>query len=221
MRRATLIAHAALLALTSVCARAAELSPFLENGALGARIRDLPFPKDLPKDLTSGLTRRVLVRVELLTPSRAPSRRAIEITVKYDLWDETFRFTLAVEERVVSVETHASLDAVLAQLNDARLPSLFPVAGLAPDVTHTLRAEVLLNPIDGERMEEIRKWVAQNSTYAPGRAGGPETNSSAATPNALFNRIFEQYTAEAGAAAWRETLVSKPFNLAAVPAGRP
>jgi hypothetical protein len=118
-------------------------------------------------------------------------------------------------------ETHASLDTVLARLQEAKLPSLFPESGVSQGVTHTLRAEVLLNPIDAERMEKIRKWVAENSTYAPGQSGVPDASTSN-TSNDLFNRIFEQFASGAStAAAWRETAVSGPFRPESVPHERP
>ena len=221
MRRAGYIAHLALLALGATCVHAAEVAPFVENGMLGARVRGLQFPQTLPKDLTSGLTSRILTRVMLLAPGRPTSRHLVEITVKYDLWDETFRFTLAVDERVLVSETHATLDAVLARLHDAKLPALFPETALERGVAYTLRAEVLLNPIDRERMEKIRKWVAENSTYAPGQSGVPDSRTSS-TSNELFNRIFEEYAAGAAATAtWSETAVSSPFRAESVPHERP
>jgi hypothetical protein len=188
---------------------------------LGARVRGLRFPQTLPKDLTSGLTSRILARVMLLAPGQPTGQHLVEITVKYDLWDETFRFTLAVDDRVLASEIHATLEAVLGRLREAKLPELFPEAGLERGVTYTLRAEVLLNPIDRERMEKIRKWVAENSTYAPGQAGVPDSRTSS-TSNELFNRIFEEYAAGAAAAAtWSETAVSSPFRPESVPHERP
>ena len=221
MRRAGYIAHLALLAMAVTCAHAAEVAPFVENGMLGTRVRGLQFPRTLPKDLTSGLTSHLLVRVLLLAPGRPTGQRLVEMTVKYDLWDENFRITLAVDERLLATETHATLEAVLARLHDVKLPALFADATLERGVAHTLRAEALLNPIDRERMEKIRKWVAENSTYAPGQAGVPDSRTSS-TSNELFNRIFEEYAAgAAAAAAWSETAVSNPFRPESVPHERP
>jgi hypothetical protein len=210
-----------LLALASTCVQAADVVPFMDNGMLGARVRTLELPQTLPKDLRSGLTNHVMVRVMLQAPGRPPGQRVAQIAVKYDLWDETFRFTLNLDGRVLRNETHATLDAVMAALRDLTLPSLFPEAGLAQGATHTLRAEVLLNPIDAERMEKIRTWVAENSTYAPGQSGVPDTRVTS-TSNELFNRIFEQFAAGASsAAAWREIAISGEFRPESVPHERP
>jgi len=221
VRRAATIAYAALLALAAGGTQAAEVVPFIENGMLGARVRDLDFPATFPKDLTSGLTSHLLVRVALRSPGHADLQRVVELAVKYDLWDETFRFTLSLDGRVLMSDTQASRDAVLARLRDARLPSLFPEGSLAPGATYSLHADVLLNPIDAERMEKIRKWVAENSAYTPGQGDVPGTGTTTAS-NEIFNRIFEQFaTGSRTAAIWRESAVSSPFRPESVPHERP
>jgi hypothetical protein len=215
------MAYAALLALASAGAEAADVVPYIENGMLGARVRDLDFPRTFPKDLTSGLTSHLMLRLSLRAPGRAEVQRVVELAVKYDLWDETFRFTLSVDGRVLVSDNQVSQDAVLARLRDARLPALFPETSLVPGVAYTLHADVLLNPIDAERMEKIRKWVAENSAYTPGQADVPGT-STTTTSNQLFNRIFEQFaTGSTNAAIWRETVVSSPFRPESVPHERP
>jgi hypothetical protein len=221
LRHGGYIAYAALLALASARVQAADVAPFIDNGMLGARVRDLAFPRTFPKDLSSGLSSHLMVRISLRSPGRPDVQRVIELAVKYDLWDETFRFTLSVDGRVLMSDTQSSRDAVLARLHDARLPALFPEASLARDVAYTLYADVLLNPIDAERMEKIRKWVAENSAYTPGQADVPGSSTTTKS-NELFNRIFEQFAAGSSTAAtWRESAVSSPFRLDALPHERP
>jgi len=221
VKRVACIACAALFALAAAGARAAEVVPFIENSMLGARVRDLDFPRTFPKDLTSGLTSHVLVRVTLRSPGHPDLQRVVELAVKYDLWEETFRFTLSVDGRVLVSETQVGRDTALARLRDARLPSLFPEGSLTPGVTYSLHADVLLNPIDAERMEKIRKWVAENSAYTPGQSDVPGTGTTTAS-NEIFNRIFEQFAAGSRTAAiWRETVVSSPFKPESVPHERP
>jgi hypothetical protein len=79
------------------------------------------------------------------------------------------------------------------------LTGLFDVGGLADKRDYLLRVELLLNPIDREKMRTIRKWVSQNTS--PSVAGDQMSAS-----NAVFNRIFEQYADSDLAAAWRVTL---------------
>lgn len=217
MRRATHLVRLLLLScLVSRPLLAGEVVPFIESGRVGAHIRDLQFPATLRKELTSGLTNRLLVRMTVLAENRSPLQRAIELTVKYDLWDENFRVTLVVDQRAVRDEILPTLDRVLAFLHDARLPGLFAATEVPASASLTLNADVLLNPIEKERMERIREWVAENSTQSPVDPTIPDSSPpvGARMSNALFNRIFEQYASGSQvAAAWHETVVSKPFKL--------
>jgi len=214
VRRTSLVAHFLALAWLAACpSRAGELEPFIADGRIGARVRDLAYPANLAKDLTSGLTNRILARVELRSGKRATSRSAVQITVKYDLWEENFRVMVAVEGRAVANTVYPSLAEVRAFLQDIRVPGLF-VPGASTE-SLTMKADVLLNPVDRERMERIREWVKENSTPAPADPTRADSAApvGAATSNALFERIFEQYAdGSALAAVWHESVTSKPFR---------
>jgi hypothetical protein len=221
VRRAPLVAHLAVLSCLLACpSRAGEIEPFLADGRIGARVRGLAFPATLSKDLTSGLTSRILARVELRSGAQVTAQSAVEITVKYDLWDENFRVIVSVDRRVTRDTLYTSLPDVRAFLQDVRLPGLF--ATRAPPATEplALRANVLLNPVDRERMDHIREWVKENSTPAPSDPTSPDAAApvGAVTSNALFDRIFAQYANGMDlAAVWHELLVSKPFRVDGLP----
>jgi hypothetical protein len=208
-----------LCVLVVGAASAAELAPVREGEYLGAHVRGLQFPSSLRKDLRSGLTSRVLIRLMLLADSRVIETRAVELTVKYDLWDETFRLTMTPGQGAPSDRLLATEEQVLAILADVALPRLFAMSGLVAGREHGMRCDVLVNPIEKERLAMIRKWVAENST--PTAAGVESSGASgpvaAAASADLFNRIFEQYSSDSSAAAWRETLQSRPFRPEAVP----
>ena len=205
-------ASVALLALLwSTGSIAAELTPLIDDQRLGAALRDLRLPETLRKDLKSGLTNRLLIRVTLLARSETLAQRAVELSVKYDLWDEIFRLRTTVDGATVSSTTVARVEEAARFLSDAQLPRLFTRNATAPSTALVLKAEVLLNPLDRERMDAIRKWVAQNTT--PPDAAGIGSNAPTTGANALFNRIFEQYASGTDvAAAWKETLSSQPFQ---------
>ncbi len=199
--------------LWSASSFAADVIPILDGPALGAEIRDLQPPETLRKDLVSGLTNRVLIRVTLMSGSESLAQRAVELTVRYDLWDEVFRLRTLLDGATLNATTVKSAEEALAFLHNVRLAGLFARSARTHAGALILKAEVLLNPIDRERMDEIRKWVRQNT--APGSPGptglspGGMTSSSA---NAIFNRIFEQYATGAEfAASWKEALTSQPF----------
>lgn len=198
--------------------RAAELIPFLRDQKLGATLREMKFPESFSKDLMSGLSTRILVRLELKADSRAPSLKMADITVKYDLWDENFKVNLAVGDEPPMSKTIASLKDVLSFLSELRIAGLWPVAEIPPSGVLNLKADALLNPIEKEQMEKIRKWVAQNSASAPLDPTGFGSAKPVFRSSALFNKIFEQYaTGTSIASIWRETASAKPFQLAGVP----
>lgn len=198
---------ALLLLLASVGAEAAEVVVRIENGKLGARVDAIAFPDTLPRELISGLTNRIYARVSVMDAQHILDRRAVEVAIRYDLWDEKFSVVSttngAAESRIL--ENAKEVDALLAALP---VPRLFDAAALPAARELVLRVEVLLNPIDREKMRMIRKWVTQNSTP---EIGGDEGISMS---NGIFNRIFEQYAEDSDVAAvWRTTVDSKPFRL--------
>ena len=134
-------------------------------------------------------------------------QEVVEIAIRYDLWDQTFSVVSTMDGRITDSRTLASMAEVSALLSALPLPRLFEVAAL-PVTDLTLRVEVLLNPIDREKMQMIRKWVAQNST--PEVAGRQGISVS----NAIFNRIFEQYADGSDVAAvWRTAVKSARFRV--------
>jgi hypothetical protein len=196
---------------------AAEVIPIIDSQRAGVEIRHLPFPDTLDGDLKSGLSSRLLVRVTLEAESHPLARQAIELTTKYDLWDETFAMTVKVGDANIARQTLSRLSDVRERLDDLRLPNLFATGGLDTGRSLVVKVELLLNPIERERMEEIRKWVAQNTTHtAPVDPDRPASTAPLADSAAdrIFNRIFEQYASGAEVAAgWHLSLESKPFTL--------
>ncbi|MBV8804996.1 MAG: hypothetical protein JO042_08115 [Sinobacteraceae bacterium] len=195
---------------------AAEVAPLLDNQRAGVAVRQLAFPDTLDRDLKSGLTSRLLLRVILLAESQPLARQTAEVTMKYDLWDETFAVTMKVGDTIALRQTLSSLADVRARLEDLRLPNLFAMGGVDTTKPLVIQVDVLLNPIEKERMEEIRKWVAENTTHtAPVDPDRPASTAPLADSNdVLFNRIFEQYAAGAEVASgWHQSLQSKPFTL--------
>jgi hypothetical protein len=204
----------ALALLAAASCPAADLQPFVQHQQLGVTLAGLRYPETLPKELTSGLINRILVRVALLADERPLGTRAVEIAVHYDLWAETFSVTLAIDGKTVDAKTHDQLADVRSSLARLRLPDLWQIADLPAGARLRLRAEALLNPIDRERMEMIRRWVKRNGTRVP--VDSPEIGAPIGTTlsNAIFQRIFEQFAGGADfAATWHETVMSNPFDL--------
>jgi hypothetical protein len=184
---------------------------------VGVEVRQLPLPQNLARDLKSGLTSHLLVRVALMSDSHLIAQQTFEMAVKYDLWDENFAVTSRTGDTAAVKQTLASLAEVMARLEDLKLTALFTTSALEPSRALSLKIDLLLDPIDKERMEQIRKWVADNTTHtAPVDPDRPASTAPLVDSGAdlIFNRIFEQYAAGAAvAASWHLGLESKPFTL--------
>ncbi len=203
MRRAI----ALLVLLAGATAQGADVTVTYGDGKLGARIEALPFPDTLPKELTSGLTNRIYSRVSLRAARDVIAHRVVEVAIRYDLWDEKFSVVSTMDGAVFDSRVLANLAEVSALLTALPLPRLFDAATLPAAQELVLSAEVLLNPLDREKVRMIRKWVTQNSTELGAEQG-------VSVSNTLFNRIFEQYAdGSTVAATWRVQLSSRPFKL--------
>ncbi|HEV7606832.1 MAG TPA: hypothetical protein VGO61_05815 [Steroidobacteraceae bacterium] len=201
-------AAALLLLLATVRTEAAEVIATLADGKLGVRIDTIAYPSTLPKELASGLTNRFYARVSVLDAEIALAQTVVEIAIRYDLWDERFYLVRTMNGTTVESRTLATLAEVDTLLGELPLPRLFDAPSLPNARELVLRVEVLLNPIDREKMRMIRKWVAQNSTPEVGGDQG------ASMSNSIFNRIFEQYAGGSDiAAVWRVSAESRPFRL--------
>jgi hypothetical protein len=206
-----------LLLLTPLSALGAQVTPLLQDGELGMVLKGVGLPPSLRKDLVSGLTNRIVIRLTLVNAGRPGAQRLIGIAVKYDLWEETFDVKVSLDDTPLISKTYATVDDVIAMLTNLGLPRLFAVDSGAEGQKLVLTAEILFDPIEKARLEEIRKWVAENDRPIPPdptslSAGLPARPS---TSSRVFNRIFEQYSAGASfAAAWRQTVSSAPFRLA-------
>jgi hypothetical protein len=222
INRRLFLSLAMLSLLASTGALGAQLTPLLYRGELGAVLKDASLPPTLRKDLVSGLTNRIVIRVTLLNPTQPVAQKLVGITVKYDLWEETFEVKVSVDDAPVSAGTCQSVAEVVAMLTDLNLPGLFAVDPVTAGQSRALTAEVLFDPIEKARLEEIRKWVAENDRPAAPDATsvGSGLPAPRSTSSRLFNKIFEQYAAGASvAAAWKQTVSSKPFKLTELPNG--
>lgn len=199
------------LLLHAVTGWAGQLTPTLHDGQLGVLIEATDWPATLRKDLTSGLTNRILIRVSLMRAAQIVQQRAVEISIRYDLWDERFLMNVTLDGVATEARPVQTAREMQAALRELRLPGLFATHGTTASQAHTVTTDILLNPVDRERMEMIRKWVAENS-IASADIGGP--NSGGGLAVTIFNRIFEQYAEGADiAAVWQETSTSRPFRL--------
>lgn len=207
-----------LLLFAAAGALAAELVPLRQEDRLGAHIKGSSLPDTFRRELTSGLTNRLMIRVSLHQADREVRNRAVEIAIRYDLWDEQFTLTTRLDTVIVDTAVVREVQQVIERLQEIRLPGLFPTSSVPANGDLVMRAVVLLNPIDRERMEAIRQWVGQNSSRSSLDPAGAMGVGDLSVSNAIFNRIFEEYARGSDvASAWQQTVTTAPFRLDRVP----
>ena len=216
MRRAG--ALLVLLALAARPAAPAEVTPVVREHTLGVHIGGIAWPATLTKDLVSGLTNTVLIHAALFSDSRQLDQKTAVIAIKYDLWEETFALTVTVNGAEILARTDQMQPQIEAFLANLELPELFAASEVPKDRAATLRVEMLLNPIERERLEAIKKWIIENNTSIPADTSGfSDKRVGNSRSNEVFNKIFEQYAQGADvAASWKESLWSKPFKISEV-----
>ena len=199
---------------------AARLTPWIASTGLGVAITQIALPRTLRSDLSSGLTNRIVLQIVLLKGTARVRQRTAEITVKYDLWDETYRMTVTLEGAVVMSQTYTRVDEVMSALSSLRLPGLFAAGDLPDSARMQLAVKIVFDPIEKARLEEQRQWVRENTAPLPAAPNvteiGPGARASAPVPqqHSLFDRIFEQYAAGATVAGtWQDSGSSLEFEL--------
>ena len=199
---------------------AARLTPWMASTGLGVAITQIALPRTLRSDLSSGLTNRIVLQILLLKDTARVRQRTAEITVKYDLWDETYRMTVTLEGTVVVSQTYTRVDEVMSALSSLRLPGLFAAGDLPDSARMQLAVKIVFDPIEKARLEEQRQWVRENTAPLPAAPNvseiGPGARASAPVPqqHSLFDRIFEQYAAGATVAGtWQDSGSSLEFEL--------
>jgi len=222
--RATPIAWLLLAAcLLPQAASAARVVPLATaggagaTGGVGAVVVQASLPPTLRSDLSSGLTNRILLQVALQKASSVVAQRTAEVRVKYDLWDETYQMTVSVEGSASISSTFLKIDEVIGALENLRLPGLFASSELTEGSRYELGVRILFDPIEKARMEELQRWVEENSSTTVPATTDVGPGAQASTPlsasRSLFDRIFEQYAAGATVAAvWQDSAVSAPFD---------
>ncbi len=196
--------------IASTGSNAAELRPRIDDQQIGASLSGLLFPDTLVKDLASGLDNRVLIRVAVIAKAKPIGGANVTVLIKYDLWEEVFNVRMMIGEVTTYRTDFKQVQDVIVHLSRLQLTKLFPIDSLPQDQGLALQAEILINPVEREKIEKLRKWVAANTVpNGVGRSASVLTSK----PNDLFNTIFEQYLQGADIAApWKLTVISKVFR---------
>lgn len=201
-----------LFLLYSCVAFAIDVSPVINDQSIGAELKNIEYPNTLNKDLTSGLLMKVVFIVHLQSnDAQVHQTQRIEINGRYDLWKEQFNLATMQNSQETKEQTFQKMNEVVTFLTSLSLYNLFPVTDLPKRTVLHVNVNMLYNPIEKQRAENIRQWVNRNSVAIPSKTGiaGPSRSAT----DTWFNRIFNQFGETNEAAAWQMQGQSKSFVL--------
>jgi hypothetical protein len=178
--------------------QALELTITSNPGSTIIQLSDIAYPDDIDKDLQSGLTTTLLIQIDITAQDGATEHYNRAVSIRYDLWEENY----IVDSDFLSATSTLTDLQQIRDLIDTFEILLAELKFIGEK--YAIKTTILLNPIDRERMELIRQFIAENSI--PGDSGS--RNSRNPEKFSLFNIIFEQYTRGANiGATWSETAI--------------
>ena len=198
---------------------AATVKPIVQHEHLGIKISGVKYPKSLNEELMSGLTTQLIINIELIQ-NNTRYKSLSEINIKYDLWDEVFHYRQSVNGTISRNEKLNHRDEVTLLLSEIAVQPTIKLEQLDPHSTAKIKINLYLNPVERERIEKIRKWVAKNNvpskgTSLNGHSGlSNNKNSQRNSASSMFLEIFNQYTrGENIASEWKKELESEHFSI--------
>lgn len=218
-----------------------ELLPMVKENALEVVLKEIPLPETLSTDIQSGLTNRLLIQIILKNEKQDIIRKAFEVSIKYNLWDENFTvvtftadkleksdssLTTNKDEALNVADTEGkskpirsdfkSKELVLEMLKNLKFSKVINTSKLDSKVVYTIFTEVLLNPISKEKIEKMKDWVNQNSVSPPVDPTGRHSTGSivAKSTNSFFSKIYNQYLdGNSEPTAWKISAYSRSFKI--------
>jgi hypothetical protein len=195
-------------------ALALTVSPTLNDGRLSVTVGDINYPKaTLDKALKSGLPNNIGLWLTLTRDDKEVYVVHLNYRITYDLWDEVYQVQTNSTTGVESSQMVPSQTQLLSQLSSIALGNVVPGAMLRPQGQYRLKAQVIVNPVQVERIKKIQAWIAsskgfdkpsanQLGTTGLGQGLQSRAEQSIATTGVssagprfqkLFDQILEQY----------------------------
>ena len=225
-----------LLLLASGAASAIDIQPSVKGKHLHAGLSNISYPdRFITKEVNSGLPNQVTVWMTLSEGGKQLHLVNQQLQITYDLWDEVYRVQVNGSGQT-SVQFVATDNRALQQrLRHLQLGQLTQLVNLNPALTYRLSAQVIVNPVQTERIRKIQAWLASSKGFTPSEASGDRQNTSLmrasvraggqdVTPETggvrssgprfkkLFDQILEQHMDDDIPALWRSDVVVVEFQ---------
>ncbi|MFT4929461.1 MAG: hypothetical protein ACI8WB_005594 [Phenylobacterium sp.] len=230
-------------AIFSVKTQAIDIKPENLKGQLAVTVKSIPYPAQLDAELDSGLPNTINVLLWLSDDSNDNGRlvATVDYQVTYDLWDEVYLVNITTHAGGVTRHVVKTKTELLRRLSHITLTQVVDLNTLVSATNTSLSTQVIVNPVDGERIKKIHAWIANSKgfTHEPqdkrqstsltntvansnriapvsGGVGASVTVTRSGGPRfqKLFDKILEQYMqTDEVPALWRSERVSQRLEL--------
>jgi hypothetical protein len=174
----------ALIFWFGISAHAVEMKSETHGTRVEVSFSGLPLPEEeLRKQMKSGLT--TTFAAQLIVKGASSTFKTLRtFWIVYDLWEERYQVKV-LEAETVQKFTSSDAEAVIGQLKS---PS-FQIPLLKEDA----QAQLILtmNPVSREKMEKIRRWLAQNNVNLPS-ANAVSSKSTVNPETSIKNGVAEK-----------------------------
>jgi len=148
-------------------AQSIEISARIADNKLIVIVDDIKYPNSIiDKELRSGLPNDISLILSINQQEKKIIAIRQNYQITYDLWDEIY--TVKITKNTVAnstrrLKSHAEL---MAFINRIELNSKEAFAQLKTGMTYQLRGQVMINPVETERIDKIRAWIASSQGHA-------------------------------------------------------
>ncbi|WOH38272.1 hypothetical protein RI844_03275 [Thalassotalea fonticola] len=194
-----------------------EIEHRVMNNSLMVTISDINYPQNLiENELTSGLPNNFTVIFSVKNKKGVHYVKSITYQITFDLWDEIYLIKTISDNVNSDVRTLSKKADIIDFINKIRFESAEILTGLTKNQAYEITAQVLVNPVNTQRIEKIRRWIASSQGFSelsedsqhnrsPRPISTPSASSSANVTDTgiggsarprfqkLFDQIMEQY----------------------------
>lgn len=195
----------------------------LRNGShYDLQVSNVPFPQEkFKKDLNSGLSTTLITSLSLFRENALQTKKQLMFKIYYDLWDEVYYFKSLDGDKVLST-TKLNKTLLNNFLSQYTFPTTITEEESKRISSYTAMFELVVDPINKEKRDKIKKWLAQNQVPATTSSNistsndklKVDTTTSGTIKRNLFNQILDsELNSELDSGAWNFVTPKVPLSL--------
>lgn len=151
----------------SASVRGLEITANIVEQHLKVVASSINYPERIKtKELKSGLPNNISLLVSINWQNNKIFVNRINYQITYDLWDEIYRVQVSDDKQIKSTKSFESNLELLDFISHFELVSKEVVSALVAGQEYQISGQVLVNPVQAERIDKIRTWIANSQGHS-------------------------------------------------------